>query len=142
LILTGFCYNEVIVQVYYRVKNPQLGLYQLVQGRKNLKPSNRKPSSSFSVLLVSETCFFHLKQAGLSNIFPTAIFVIFIGQNNFIHSVKLLTRGYYVKRHLKQYFSYFVVVSLISGGNRKSYPEKIADLPQNTDVNSYQVVSV
>jgi hypothetical protein len=53
-----------------------------------------------------------------------------------------LTRGYCVKRHLKQYFSYFVVVSLISGGNRKSYPEKIADLPQNTDVNSYQVVSV
>ena len=53
-----------------------------------------------------------------------------------------MTRGYCVKRHLKQYFSYFVVVSLISGGNRKSYPEKIADLPQNTDVNSYQVVSV
>ena len=67
---------------------------------------------------------------------------ISLEQNNFIHSVKLLTRGYYVKRHLKQYFSYFVVVSLISGGNRKSYPEKIADLPQNTDVNSYQVVSV
>ena len=28
------------------------------KGRKNLKPSNRKTSSSFSVLLVSEICFF------------------------------------------------------------------------------------
>jgi hypothetical protein len=44
----------------------------------------------------------------------------------------LLARGYGVKRHFQQYFSYAVAISFI-GGRKPEYLEKTTDLPQVTD---------